>query len=78
MAIKKPSRLGAAPEPEQTFENLQKPSNETKVQLNVRCTPDERREIKHYANQLDMGINEFLLMTFELWRTQEGQRYPSP
>jgi len=80
MAIEpKKSRLaGQIPGRSDVFDNLSKTDETPKVQLNVRCTPQERFEIKHYSAILGIGMNEYLMLTHALFMKTEGSKYPVP
>lgn len=83
MAIKpkKTSRLvGLVPKESETLGALDQPPKDisAKVQLNVRCTPQQRIEIKHYASILGIGMNDYLMMAHRVFMEREGEKYPAP
>ena len=71
--VSRPSnRKGAPPTTTETNYNLDKPPSGQKVPLQLRITPDLRREFKGYANDHDMNANRLFEIVWAYYRQHRG------
>ena len=69
---KSSNRKGAPPSTSDTNYNLDKPASGLKVPLQVRISPELRREFKGYANDHDIKANTLFEMAWAYYREHHG------
>lgn len=69
---KSSNRKGAPPSTTDTNYNLDKPASGLKVPLQVRISPELRREFKGHANDHDMNANALFEVVWDYYREHHG------
>jgi hypothetical protein len=70
--VSRPSKKGAPPPEADTTFNLDKPATGQKVPLQVRISPELRREFKGHANDHDMNANRLFEAVWAYYKQQHG------
>lgn len=71
--IKKPvNRKGAPPSAVETAGNLEKPPSGQKAPLQLKISPELRREVKTYAAERDLEVSTLFRMVWEYYRQNHG------
>ncbi len=66
------NRKGAPPKTIDVAENLDKPPTGQKVPLQVRISPELRREFKGYANDHDLNANRLFEQVWSYYKDRHG------
>ena len=66
------NRKGAPPQTIDIVENLDKPPTGQKVPLQVRISPELRREFKGYANDHDVNANRLFEQVWSYYKDRHG------
>ena len=66
------NRKGAAPAPQEVSTNLNKPAGNGKVPLQLKISPELRREVKTYAVERDLEVSTLFAQVWAFYREQHG------
>ena len=66
------NRKGVPPQTSDMVENLDKPPTGQKVPLQVRISPELRREFKGYANDHDVNANRLFEQIWSYFKDRHG------
>ena len=66
------NRKGTPPDTIEVVENLDKPVVGQKVPLQVRISPELRREFKGYANDHDVNANRLFEQVWSFYKARHG------
>jgi len=69
---KSSSRKGAPPQPSTVGGNLQTPSSTEKVPLQLKISPELRREFRTYAAERDMELSTLFSAVWAFYREHHG------
>lgn len=67
-ALSKPPRKGEPPKPSETRSNLVKPPAGKKVPLQLKISPELRRDFHVYAASHDLGANELFEQVWDFYK----------
>ena len=70
--LKRPNPKGTPPMETETRHNLEKAPSGQNVPLTLKISPELRREIKGYANDHDLKINELIARVWEYYKEHHG------
>ena len=71
--LPRPSKgKGEPPAPVQTHANLVKPASGQKVPLQLKISPELRREFKGYALERDLDASVLFAQVWDFYRTNHG------
>lgn len=72
-SLKRPQRgKGAPPPPAQTENNLAKPASGQKVALQLKISPELRREFKAYAVERDTELSALFAQMWAFYKEKHG------
>lgn len=72
-SLKKPAKgKGAPPQPTQTDNNLIKPASGQKVPLQLKISPELRREFKAYAVERDAEVSALFAQVWAFYKEHHG------
>jgi hypothetical protein len=72
-SLKRPPRgKGAPPPPAQTENNLAKPASGQKVALQLKISPELRREFKAYAVERDTELSALFAQVWAFYKEKHG------
>ncbi len=66
------SRKGAPPTAVETPANLHKPPSDQKVPLQLKISPELRREFRTYAAERDLELNELFTLVWAFYKEHHG------
>ncbi len=66
------SRKGAPPQPAATSGNLEKPASSEKVPLQLRISPELRREFRIYAAERDLELSSLFSNVWAYYKEHHG------
>jgi hypothetical protein len=66
------NRKGAPPAPADTNANLQQPPVGQKVPLQLKITPELRREFRTYAAERDLELSDLFRLVWSYYREHHG------
>lgn len=66
------NRKGAPPTPTETQVNLQKPPSDQKVPLQLKLSPELRREFRTYAAERDLELSELFMLVWAFYKEHHG------
>lgn len=66
------NRKGAPPAPVDTSANLQKPPIGQKVPLQLKISPELRREFRTYAAERDLELSDLFRLVWSYYREHQG------
>lgn len=66
------SRKGAPPKPAATSGNLEKPASNEKVPLQLKVSPETRREFRIYAAERDLELSTLFSAVWAYYKEHHG------
>jgi hypothetical protein len=71
-ALQKPARKGEPPKPAETVQNLVKPPAGSKVPLQLKISPEMRRDFRTYALAHDRDANDLFEEVWTYYKDKHG------
>jgi len=71
-ALQKPARKGEPPKPTETVQNLTKPASGNKVPLQLKISPEMRRDFKTHALAHDRDANDLFEEVWNYYKEHHG------
>ena len=71
-ALHKPTRKGEPPKPTETVQNLAKPPAGNKVPLQLKISPEMRRDFKTWALAHDLDANDLFEEVWAYYKDKHG------
>ena len=70
--VRPTNRKGAPPAPTETNANLHKPPSDQKVPLQLKLSPELRREFRTYAAERDLELNTLFGVVWAFYKEHHG------
>ena len=71
-ALQKPARKGEPPKPTETVQNLAKPPTGNKVPLQLKISPEMRRDFRGHALAHDRDANDLFEEVWNYYKDNHG------
>lgn len=71
--LKKKSGKGAPPPPAEAPQNLIKPESGAKVPLQLKISPEIRREFRVFATERDLELSELFIQMWEFYKNEHAR-----
>jgi len=71
-ALQRPARKGEPPKPTETVQNLAKPPTGNKVPLQLKISPEMRRDFKTHALAHDRDANDLFEEVWNYYKEHHG------